>query len=83
MLVCKIPLLARSLGLKAAARPSVRATIGYKQTARGAITAMELSYNYDWLRVELGLDIRVTLIWIPRRDGAKQYDIDSVRTQSP
>ena len=27
--VCKIPLLARALGLKAAARPSARATIGY------------------------------------------------------
>ena len=29
LFVCKIPLLARALGLKAATRPSARATIGY------------------------------------------------------
>ena len=29
LIICKIPLLARALGLKAVTRPSARATIGY------------------------------------------------------
>ena len=46
MIVCKIPLLARALGLKAA-RPSARATIGYLVYNRNDFISGSLKSNHS------------------------------------